>query len=295
MKFSAPLIILASLASTSVAFSPSGGNKKVFTKSGAASVSTTNARTTTTTNNKKQIFDPLGLYGKNTAERKAGLIRPLESSAETTRAEQQYVIDPLSLYRGNAKEQVSVNPDMSASVPFLPRPKMLDGSLPGDRGFDPLNLSNDESALTWYRDAEMKHSRLAMLAAVGWPIAELYHKAIATNFDLPSILNVQDKVPSVLNGGLDATNPLFWVAAISAAAAIEFIGTKQLDKGAEPGDFGFDPLGLLKNKSEEDKFFWKEAEIFNGRLAQLAILSYVLIEAVSGTGIVNQTPSLFGL
>jgi hypothetical protein len=88
---------------------------------------------------------------------------------------------------------------------------------------------------------------------------------------------------------------LFWVAAISAAAAVEFIGTKQLDNGREPGDFGFDPLGFLKNQSDEQQFFWKEAEIFNGRLAQLAVLCYVLVEAVTKTGIVNQTPLFFGL
>lgn len=294
MKFTTALII-ASLTSSAVAFSPSGGNKRVFTKSGAASVSSTNPATNSNNNkNGRKIFDPLGLYGKNTVERKSGVIQPLESSADA--ATDKYVIDPLSLYSGRSKDQVSTNADMSASVPFLPRPKLLDGSLPGDRGFDPLNFINDdESTLKWMVDAETKHNRLAMLAAVGWPLSELYHKLLATNFDLPSILNVQDKVPSVLNGGLDATNPLFWVAAISAAAAIEFTGTKLLDQGKQPGDFGFDPLGFLKNKSDDDKFFWKEAEVFNGRLAQLAVLSYVIIEAITGSGIINETPKLFGL
>ena len=69
----------------------------------------------------------------------------------------------------------------------------LDGSLPGDFGFDPIGLSNidavslpqiippaasmapDEPLPTiyWMREAELKHARLAMIAAAGWPLQEL--------------------------------------------------------------------------------------------------------------------------
>jgi hypothetical protein len=30
----------------------------------------------------------------------------------------------------------------------------------------------------WMREAEIKHCRLAMLAAAGWPLSELWHKGI---------------------------------------------------------------------------------------------------------------------
>ena len=30
-----------------------------------------------------------------------------------------------------------------------------------------------------YREAEIKHARLAMLAAAGWPLAELWHGPLA--------------------------------------------------------------------------------------------------------------------
>ncbi len=43
-----------------------------------------------------------------------------------------------------------------------------DGRAPGDLGFDPLNLSADESALRRYELAELKHSRLAMIAIGGF-------------------------------------------------------------------------------------------------------------------------------
>ena len=51
------------------------------------------------------------------------------------------------------------------------------------------------------REAEIKHSRLAMLAAVGWPISELFHKEIAQSMGWTSILASNDRAPSLLNGG----------------------------------------------------------------------------------------------
>ena len=42
------------------------------------------------------------------------------------------------------------------------------GSLAGDAGFDPLNFAQNSKRLFVLREAEMKHARLAMLAAVGW-------------------------------------------------------------------------------------------------------------------------------
>lgn len=49
----------------------------------------------------------------------------------------------------------------------LTDPEWLDGSLPGDYGFDPLGLGKDPSALKWYREAEIIHGRWAMAAVLG--------------------------------------------------------------------------------------------------------------------------------
>ena len=80
-------------------------------------------------------------------------------------------------------------------------PLLLDGTLAGDVGFDPLGFSKSQKTLYWMREAEVKHSRLAMLAAAGWPISELWHKEIAKVFGLESILASNDRAPSLLNGG----------------------------------------------------------------------------------------------
>jgi hypothetical protein len=236
----------------------------------------------------KSIYDPMGLYSEDSKERRLGLIQSLESS-ETSFEKDQTVIDPLSLYKDAS--ELTENVEMSASLPFLKRPALLNGSLPGDRGFDPFNFASDTDSLNWYRDAEIKHARLAMLATVGWPIAELTHKAFASQLDLESALASQDKAPSVLNGGLSLTNPLFWVGAISAAAALEFIATKNEDT-REPGDYGFDPLSLAGNNANE-KFYMQEAEIFNGRLAMLAITGFVTQEFYTNMSVINETPIFF--
>ena len=281
MKFTA--LVIFTFFSNASAFSPSmRGSVKTTT---IQAVSVPSELIDNNKQDQQSVYDPLGLYPKDSPESRSGLIQSLESSLE----KDMTVIDPLSLYQD--KSELTKDIVMSVSLPFLKRPELLDGSLPGDRGFDPFNFSSDPSALAWYRDSEIKHARIAMLAAVGWPLAELTHKSLASQFDLEPILGFQDKVPSVLNGGLSLTNPLFWVGAISATAALEFIATKNGDN-REPGDYGFDPLSLTGN-SDMQKFSMQEAEIFNGRLAMLAITGFVAQEFFINTAVINQTPIFF--
>jgi len=62
----------------------------------------------------------------------------------------------------------------------------------------------------------VKHGRLAMLAAAGWPISELFDKSITQTLDadfdlnLVPIVDESDRAPSLLNGGLDSISPIFW-------------------------------------------------------------------------------------
>ena len=236
----------------------------------------------------KPIFDPLGLYPESSVERQRGLIAPLEESYQVNKQ----VIDPLRLYQ-DKKEVSSV--DMSMSVPFLPRPALLDGTLPGDRGFDPLNLASSGDSLYWQRKAEAKHGRLAMLASVGWLAAELLHKPLSGFLNLPSLLADADRVPSVLNDGLSHTFPLFWVEVVTLAAIIEIPETIREERMVrlDPADLGWDPLGLLDGKTDDQAFFLKEAETFNGRLAMLAIAGFSAQEFLFKTPIVEQFPHLF--
>merc|ERR1719353_2294271 len=57
------------------------------------------------------------------------------------------------------------------AAPSMAALKVGNKVLAGDWGFDPLQLGDPEK-LSFYREAEIKHARLAMLAAAGWPLAE---------------------------------------------------------------------------------------------------------------------------
>ena len=74
----------------------------------------------------------------------------------------------------------------SESVPFLKQPTNLDGSLPGDVGFDPLGFSEvfDVKVL---REAELKHGRIAMLAVLGWIVQETAPASIHPGFPTVSL------------------------------------------------------------------------------------------------------------
>merc|ERR1719311_1592564 len=156
--------------------------------------------------------------------------------------------------------------------PPLPKIKTMrvgDGTLAGDMNFDPLGFSDSPQALAWYREAEIKHARLAMLAAVGWPVSEL------TNFG--GLLTTGGRAPALLNGGLDNVNAVYWAFVIALGA---FAESKVLDKqfGKQqdylPGQIGLD---LLKTDSP----YMRNAEILNGRVAMMAISIYALEEALT--------------
>ena len=52
-------------------------------------------------------------------------------------------------------------------------------------GFDPLGIVKSKEQLFLLREAEIKHARIAMLAAIGWPVSELCHYTIAKIFGKP--------------------------------------------------------------------------------------------------------------
>ncbi|CAB9502272.1 chloroplastic [Seminavis robusta] len=187
----------------------------------------------------------------------------------------------------------AVEADMSMSMPFMARPMALDGSMAGDVGFDPLGFAKSEQDLMNYREAEIKHSRLAMLAAAGWPLSEVFDKKIAGAFGLTPVLDASDRAPSVLNGGLDKISPAYWIGCILLAGAIDVYGISQKGKeGYFPGNLGFDPLGLYP-QDEAGQLRMQTTEIKNGRLAMIAITAFAVQEAVSKLGVIDETPLFF--
>jgi hypothetical protein len=185
-------------------------------------------------------------------------------------------------------------PEKSKSVPFLNKNPLLDGSMPGDVGFDPFFLADSGELLYNYREAEIKHCRLAMLAAAGWPISELLQRPLANTFGLQPVVDANDKVPSVLNGGLERTDLKFFLATLAFASFLEAaaIHKRQVNPDYFPGNLNFDPLGLYP-KDESGQKAMQLAEVKNGRLAMIAITAFAFQEFVSNQAVINETPEFF--
>ncbi|EWM29791.1 light-harvesting protein [Nannochloropsis gaditana] len=170
----------------------------------------------------------------------------------------------------------------SKAVPFLEAPKALDGSLPADVGFDPLNLSDidfdftylmvptkwDESrtglsALKWFREAEIKHGRFAMLAVLGWVAVDMGLRLPVAKYAGYNAVQAHDVF--VKSG--DMTVGLL---AIGFLEVVMGAGIYEMSKGSDraAGDFSFDPLGLGKDPAKYARY--QVSEIKNGRLAMLA-------------------------
>lgn len=145
------------------------------------------------------------------------------------------------------------------------------------------------------REAEIKHSRLAMLAVAGWPLAELLDKPIAESAGLPTLLTSSGASPSVLNGGLQKIDPVYWIAVALLAGIVELANADVKEaqgKNYIIGDCGFDPLGFFPKEAGEQKDMMTK-EIKHGRIAMMAVLGFVAQEALYRTPVVQETPLFF--
>jgi len=203
-----------------------------------------------------------------------------------------------------SKAKAAAKPSLPArapAIPVLPYPETLDGSYLGDVGFDPLGAFGwDPLKLGWdkdfYREAEIKHGRLAMLAAVGYPIAEFLEPLYAKILGLPDqLLETGGRSVSLVNGGLEQGQDVLFLAVwLAAGAVVEKIGFDlKAAQGSDYtlGDVGFDPLNQY-GKTLEERKNRRLQELKNGRLAMVAILLYVIEESVFKTSILRETPAI---
>ena len=164
--------------------------------------------------------------------------------------------------------------------------------------WDPLNIGDcDAELIGWFRQAEIKHGRVAMAAFVGFTAQanglvfpgnlqglfapKLAYADIAA---AGSPLEQWDALPS------SAKLQIFGVIGLlevwgELTPALEAAGTKHYVRGGKPGVYPsfapirealgqppldlFDPFGFSKNKTPEQKERGLLAELNNGRLAML--------------------------
>lgn len=170
----------------------------------------------------------------------------------------------------------------------------IPGALPPVGLFDPLGFAEkaDEATLKRYREAELTHGRVAMLAVVGFLVGE---KVEGSSF----LFDAQVSGPAITH--LSQVPPAFWallVIAIGAAeqkrATIGWVEPENVPVAKPgllrdsyiPGDLGFDPLGLKPDDAEEF-FALQTKELQNGRLAMLAAAGFLAQELVDGKGILE--------
>merc|ERR1719320_1335644 len=137
--------------------------------------------------------------------------------------------------------------------------------------FDPAGFckKGDESGFRTFRAAEIKHGRVAMMAALGG-VAQHYVK-------FPGF----EGVPSGLAAVLTPPGSFGMVALFAAAGALE-LGAWTEDPSKEPGNFG-DPVGLNEYTEE-----MRARELNNGRFAMFAALGIISAELLTGKDAVEQ-------
>ena len=188
----------------------------------------------------------------------------------------------------------------SAMIEGRQLPTTTDGDIgiygaiaPFENGFDPLGLSR---RIPWedlkrYREAELTHGCVCMLAAVGILVGE-YVEGSSFLFDAsitgPAINHFQ-QVP-----------PPFWYALGVAIFVAEATRVQKgwadpftsdlftLREDYVPGEIGFDPLGLCPDSSDELYLDYKLKELSHGRLAMIATAWFVCKELITGNKIFPQ-------
>lgn len=158
--------------------------------------------------------------------------------------------------------------------------------------WDPFGLSTtvNEGTLLFYREAELKHGRVCMLATLGFVVQENFQINIGYGaIDIPAIQ------------AFGETNlALFWPVFLLACGALELpsfgrfnyeteglgFGV-ELQPGEEPGAIGWDPL-KIKPADPIELEKRKNQEILHGRLAMIGaaglIAQELLTQAKIGQG-----------
>jgi len=144
-----------------------------------------------------------------------------------------------------------------------------------------VNQSNADR-FRWYREAEIKHGRVAMMAAIGSVFQHYIHFNIFFK-DVPNGLRACDTEAG-------ANGILLLVIAVGLLE-VKFWSS---DRTKESGDFN-DPLGLAKQVEENFKHTtafsrvdFQNYEISNGRLAMFMAVGILAAESQTGLDAVQQ-------
>jgi len=174
------------------------------------------------------------------------------------------VAAPRIVLQAEAAEPAEVKPtykeDVGAMAPF--------------GYFDPLNLCKDETRFRALRVAELKHARVAMMAALG---LVTQHSVKFPGFE---------GVPSGVGAVTSPPGTFGFVALFLLSGFFETVVWKD-DATKNPGDFG-DPFGAVYGPLRYYDTDMRNRELNNGRAAMFAAIGIIVAELYTGKDGIQQ-------
>jgi hypothetical protein len=163
--------------------------------------------------------------------------------------------------------------------------------------FDPLSVAANKAPgkLLFYREAELKHGRVCMLASLGFLVGEQYHPLFGGDIDVPSFIAFQETplqtfwvlvslaiaIPEVVFSIPQFANPAPTESPDTNVGTYKDQDTWTMkEDGRIPGDLGWDPLGI-KPTEPEALLDMQNKELLHGRLAMIGMAGMVAQELVT--------------
>ncbi len=152
------------------------------------------------------------------------------------------------------------------------------GVLPPVGFWDPLGFCRDGDVDTFKRRraVELKHGRVAMLAVVGYLVAEIARFPGAIDLDGTTFQSIPNGVAAI-----KAIPAFGWFQIAASIGYWEIFGWKQVEDG-EVGDFGTGYFGRKLDGEEKREKLTKELQ--NGRLAMLGIMELLTHDVAKPAG-----------
>jgi len=157
----------------------------------------------------------------------------------------------------------------------------LPGNIPPMGNWDPLNLleGKDKGEVMRWREAELTHGRVSMVASLGFLTQESFHPLFGGNIEGPAINQIPEIPPLAfvfITIGI-ANAEIARIQAGWADPRESKDNVQRLKPGYTPGDLGFDPLGIRPEDPAEFRKM-QERELSHGRLAMLAAAGFIAQE-----------------
>jgi len=234
--------------------------------------------------------------------KKAPVVRPRPKAKQGSG---QWTVGDLSQWYG-ANRKLWLPPGLLDRTEVSP---YLNGTLPGDYGYDPLGIGKSTTEVERLREYELIHGRWAMLGAAGMVIPEalaangadikgaawyetgaaMLDNQLLNYFAVPFAV-VKNPLPLLFVVGIEVglmylvetyrqtgSGPAGYAPRLGFYSAAEFTGLDKLYPGGP-----LDPFGLSQDPEVFQEL--KIKEIKNGRLAMMATLGFAFQAVVTGEG-----------